>query len=562
MIPAYCPPAAPPGEQAVYRALASADGTAKWIVLHSLALAEHVRQVEGEADFVVIAPGRGLLVIEVKSHRTVSRDDDGTWHLGVQPPTTRSPFQQADEAMHSILNYLQAHSVDMRQVPTLHAVWFTHVRVKRELPPTPEWHSWQLLDMTDLANVTKSLDNVFVAGLQHLSSKYHAWKSPASLTSQQALVISRALRPRFEVASLNADMRRARTQELVHFIDEQYEALDAMEGNRSALFTGPAGSGKTLLAMEAAARELSKYKSGRLLCFNRLLGQQLQREMAAKQGLVVGTLHQELLRIAAIAPRDEADSDFWQRTLPDLAVEALLDRPTEAADFLIVDEAQDIARPSYLDVLDLLVDGGLKSGRVLMFGDFERQALFSVGDNRQLLHARTPGLSTFRLVANCRNLPRIGFAVNQMSQLDPGYTRYRRQDDGVDPTFLTYKRGDDQSPSVVRAIRDLQAEGFRLEDIVVLSPLRQSSAAETTTSAWLRQVLVSADTSIHPGKVAYSTVQAFKGLEAPAVVFTDLDSASVPNFASVLYVGITRATDRLTAIAEQNTLKSMIGGTP
>ena len=31
-------------------------GTEGWIVLHSLAIAEHVRQVEGEADFVVIVP--------------------------------------------------------------------------------------------------------------------------------------------------------------------------------------------------------------------------------------------------------------------------------------------------------------------------------------------------------------------------------------------------------------------------------------------------------------------------------------------------------------------------
>ncbi|MCL2489493.1 MAG: NERD domain-containing protein [Propionibacteriaceae bacterium] len=560
MIPAYFPTTAPPGEQAVYRALASAPGTDRWIAMHSLAIAKHVRQVEGEADFVIIAPGEGILVIEVKSHRSVRRDADGTWHLGAQPPTTRSPFQQAGEAMYSILDYLRSHSVDTRRFPAFHAVWFTHVRAKSELLASPEWHAWQLLDMGDLADVGTALGRVFAAGRRHLASKNPAWVSTPPFTIQQATLVARSLRPRFEVASVSSDMRHARQRELTQFLDEQYDALDAMDDNSAVLFTGPAGSGKTLLAMEAAVRELSKGKSGRLLCFNHLLGQQLQGELANRDGLTVGTLHQQLLRIAGVPPEPVVDSDFWQRTLPERAAEALLESASKQADFLIIDEIQDIASQNYLDVLDLLVDGGLRSGRVLMFGDFERQAIYDVGDSRQRLHECIPYLATFRLVANCRNLPRIGFAVNHMSQLDPGYTRYRRHDDGVDPSFLTYKRGSDQTPLVVHAIRDLQAEGFRLEDIVVLSPLRQGSAAETATSAWLKQVLIPADASIHSGKVAYSTVQAFKGLEAPAVVFTDLDSASVPNFAAVLYVGITRATDRLTAVAEQSTLKSMIGG--
>jgi superfamily I DNA/RNA helicase len=58
----------------------------------------------------------------------------------------------------------------------------------------------------------------------------------------------------------------------------------------------------------------------------------------------------------------------------------------------------------------------------------------------------------------------------------------------------------------------------------------------------------------------YSTIQAFKGLEAPAVVVTDLDRALVPNFESLLYVGLTRATDRLFAVIESGTLRGAFGG--
>ena len=121
-----------------------------WIVLHSLGIADHVRQVEGEADFVVVVPNHGVLVIEVKSHRTIDRLGDGRWKLGNDAPTGRGPFKQASEAMYSIRDYLGRHNVDLHSTPVLNAVWFTGVRARTMLPSTPEWHDWQVLDSEDL----------------------------------------------------------------------------------------------------------------------------------------------------------------------------------------------------------------------------------------------------------------------------------------------------------------------------------------------------------------------------------------------------------------------------
>src|SRR5699024_2722484 len=101
LIPPFFPTGAAPGEQSVYRALAEDQSTDDWIVLHSLNIAEHVRNPEGEADFVVIAPSLGILVIEAKSHDHFTFRD-GIWKLGRQKPTTRGPFKQAGEAMYSI----------------------------------------------------------------------------------------------------------------------------------------------------------------------------------------------------------------------------------------------------------------------------------------------------------------------------------------------------------------------------------------------------------------------------------------------------------------------------
>lgn len=555
LIPPVFPEDAPPGEQAVFRALARDDETDDWIVLHSLNIAEHVRNPEGEADFVIVAPGLGVLVVEVKSHDHFSFDE-GVWRLGNQAPTTRGPFKQASEAMHSIRKELLRKKVELRSIPTLSAVWFTATRARTMLKPTSEWADWQVLDSEDLKNdPIGALRRTFRGGIAHLDETFPGFSyggvGPDAAGARQMTML---LRPNFEFGLVAGDVRSARESQLVRFVEEQFAALDAMADNESVLFTGPAGTGKTLLAVEAARREIATGNRGRLLCFNKLLGRRLAADMAGDQRLTVGTFHRQLLGLTGMTAPADADDTFWQVTLPERAMEVLLDREGEQVDFLIIDEIQDLLTEPYLDVLDLMVKGGLSGGRVLMFGDFERQAIFDDGRGRQLLNERLPRTPTHRLTMNCRNLPRIGYSVNLFSGLEPGYQRFRRSDDGANPVWLKYANGDDQTPLLRQAVEALREESFDLSEIVILSPLGSRSVAATTSDLWLKSVLEPADGRLpKKGKIRFSTIHGFKGLESPAVIVTDLERGSVPNFESVLYVGLTRATDRLYGVIEEST---------
>ncbi|MGL5824427.1 MAG: NERD domain-containing protein [Nocardioides sp.] len=564
MMPAFCPDDAPPGEKAVYAALRDSEDTEDWLVLHSLGIADHFCQVEGEADFVVIVPDTGVLVIEVKSHQSIDRRSDGTWKLGNDAPAARGPFQQASEAMHSLRSYLEKKHVDLRSVPILSAVWFTGVRARTMLPASPEWHDWQVMDSEDVKSAPTAVLRTLAAGTTHLDDKIKHFSyggvGPDGETAERVVSL---LRPKFELVTVAGDRRRARESELVNFIEEQFLALDAASDNHSVLFTGPAGSGKTFLAMESARREIATGKQGRLLCFNRYLGRRLASDLTDLEGLSVGTFHQEMLRLGGVGRVPAgAGPEFWNEELPERAMEALIDGAVTVSDFLIIDEIQDIATDSYLDVLDLMVAGGLKEGRLLLFGDFVRQAIFENETGRNRLRSRVPFLSTHKLMQNCRNLPRIGYQVNLLSHLQPGYKQFRRQDDGIDPVFRQYQAGLDQSTLLATAIRGLKDDGYALNEIVVLSPVKAASTAATTSDPWLRHILKPADGhAARPGQVLYSTVHAFKGLEAPAVVVTDLDETTTTgNFDSLLYVGLTRATDRLIAFIEASTLRHAVGG--
>jgi len=556
MIPPLVPPDCAPGERLLFERLASDPGAESWTVLHSLDIAKHVRQVQGEADFVVIVPGQGIAVIEVKSHLKVARRDDGQWILGKGRPTVRGPFQQASEAMHSIRKYLRGTGLDVGDVPFLSGVWFTHVNARANLPATPEWHPWQLLDREDVTSGSATgVLRLLTNGVQHV--RHHTGRLMAGPDSGQAEAIIAALRPRFELAAGSAELRRQRESQLSAFLDEQYEALDAMQAHRSVLFTGPAGCGKTFLALESARREAASGAFGWIVCFNRSLGRHL-RSRAAAPGLEATSLHRLMLRITGLAVPDGAGESFWQEALADATLERLLEGG-DTRDYLIVDEAQDLATAAYLDVLDLLVRGGLAGGRCLLFGDFERQALYGQRDGRQEFARRIPGLVRYSLTSNCRNLPRIGHAAEAITAMQPGYRRFRREDDGAMPRYLWYSRPEEQAILLSRAIQELRDDGFSLEDIAVLSPRRAGSAISRCEDPLLRHRLVEADgTAPRAGWLRHSTIYGFKGLEAPAVILTDLDSPEASDFEALLYVGLTRATDRLTVLATRTALSGKI----
>jgi len=560
MIPAVIDPVrSPPGEVELF-GLLQRDAPADWIVLHSVDLPHHVRQIEGELDFLVLIPGVAAICLEVKSHQRVIRDASRLWRLGNDQPALRSPFRQAAEAMHSTRKQLSERR-ELDGVVFTSAVAFPRCRF--EVPAT-EWEPWQVFDESALTlhGITDVLNRIGASARSKLAEAATASWFRAELhepTAEQCSTIVATLRPRFE-QSRSPKARRAEADgEIRRYTAEQFDALDELDANPRVVFSGAAGTGKTFIAIEAARRAAVQGDRVLFCCYNRLLGKWLQRESAPLgEHVTCGSLHSIMRSIADVPVPHDPSPTFWSDELPARAIEALLDDHQHAGsyDLVVVDEAQDICTTAYLDVVDLLARDGLSGGRLLAFGDFEHQSIYTDVDSRALLIARS-NASTFKLKENCRNRPRIGFIATRSFGRDP-YRKYRRPDDGIEVVIRTYAGPDEQSEVVCELIDSARADGYQLGDIAILAPVAQQPAWEGLPSKHRAWCVDAGQTS--SAKIRTSTIHAFKGLEAAAVIVTDLEDLVSVQARQLLYVAATRATDRLalcvhrTAIPQLETL--------
>ena len=556
MIPASIAHDVSPGERDVFKQLKSAAGTEEWIVLHSLDVARHRRQIVGEIDFVIIVPSLGVLCLEIKACSSLRRKG-GAWYYGTDAkPDYRGPFKQAAEAMHSIRGRAVKRRPELSGVVFCSGVLFPYVPFRTE---SEEWHNWQVID--DATYRGRPLP-VLLAGILRQARRHLArcatagWFRPDSTepSAEQSRTLAELLRPSFESFESPKSRMNRLQEEVREYTEEQFNAIDAMESNSRVVYEGPAGTGKTLLALECARRAHAERRAALFLCFNRLLGQWLSEQTLEMQPHVsTNTIHSLMLSIARVDAQGRTPR-FWQEDLPEIAAERLIERGAQPEfDEIIIDEAQDICRDSYLEFLDLLLKGGLKEGRWRFFGDFEKQAIYHKLDREPIdvLFSRYGPAPRYSLRVNCRNRPRLAAFVRLLGGLEPDYRRVLRPDDRVEPTQKFYSSNNEQVALLRETLDEAYRAGFKGNAVVVLSPRNDSdcTASAISESPWKERLRPYRDADT--GHVGYCTVHAFKGLEAPFVIVTDVEQVSGPEAETIFYVAITRGLERLVVLASE-----------
>lgn len=552
--PVIDPDTPSPGERSLFERLRYEPATAGWSALHSLDLARHPNQVKGEADFVLLVPGKGVLCLEVKGCQSL-RLEQGTWYYGQQQRgDSRGPFKQAYRALQAIKQRLDETRPGLSQRMLIwHAVLFPFVTAKFA---SAEWNEWEWLSADEWERLP--LDQLFGRVLdrarEHLASK---GVYPGAPTAAECEQVVQLLRPHFEVNESPRRRAERREEELKRYTSEQFRALDMLEDHPQAIFRGPAGSGKTFLAVEAARRAVLQGRRPLVLCYNRLIGEWLQQELAPLGERVrVGTFHHFCQ--SQVGPMRQDGPDFFTERLPKAAWERLAClEDGDRFDELIIDEAQDLLRPLFLDVLDASLKGGLKQGRWRFFGDFANQRV-QESATLTLDQARVSWLNgalPLKLSVNCRNTRRTVWTVEQLTQPVDRYSQVLRTQDYGDPVFQAYAVPSGQEKLLCNVLTELY-DDYRPEDIVILSTTERGIASQITTAPWRDRIRPFAHGL--KGYVRHSTIRTFKGLESPVVIITDVQGVERPEVQDLLYVAMTRAQERVILLCHETSTPAIL----
>lgn len=563
-----------PGEKRLFQKFESDPDTEGWIILHSLDVAQHPKRLSGELDFLVIVPGHGVLCLEIKAHSNVERKD-GRWSFGQgssKKYSTVGPFRQASESMHAVQEYVAKQNTALRKTLFFSAVFFTNVFFDET---SPEWHQWQSIDRGTLNR--KPVSRICLDILRHAhdhtnkteSAKWYDSKSSRP-SPQQCKELLGLLRHDFEFYQPPSSQAEFAEDEIKQFTEEQFHALDTLNENPRVVFKGPAGTGKTMLAIEAAQRYALQGKKTLLVCYNRLLGQWLINQVRpfeddAESGITTGHVGQLLLSLSGLKPRRNNDSDFWNQSVPEAVINRVLDGVvSQQFDAIVVDEAQDLLTDAYLDVFDLLLLGGMAGGCWAMFGDYERQAIFTRKQENadfnleKLISDRVDNYFRFPLRINCRNTEKIARGIELSCCMIPGYSRYIHSlgKSGIVTCF--YRNSAMQAQLLSEQLDSLLSE-FSPHHIAVLSSRRDEKASAKLLEsrktncnlAPLREGLQ--DARGHPERnVHYCSIHAFKGLESPAVVLTDINRITGEKAEALLYIGMSRAQLKLVILMHES----------
>ena len=162
---------------------------------------------------------------------------------------------------------------------------------------SPEWQQWQIIDADLLykKSISEICINIFNKEAEHLKSKGREFAAKQNLFSaeKECNKIIKILRPRFETPD-NFIKYSEQEKLLSSYTEEQFSAIDAMNSNERVIFTGAAGTGKTLLALESLRRSQNEYQNNRIamFCYNRLLGEHLEKIASEKiPGVLATNIH-------------------------------------------------------------------------------------------------------------------------------------------------------------------------------------------------------------------------------------------------------------------------------
>lgn len=518
-------------EARVWRAFGALDD--EWRVFHSVAWQSQRggREGDGEADFVLLHPGHGLIVLEVKGGKEIYIDR-GTWYSvsgGNQTFTIRNPYEQAVASKHALLRYLDTLLPLKRIPPVVHGVVFPGATVLEPIGMQPLEIT---IDGAGLAEPSVAMARL----LRH-------WDMRAHMEPSEVGKVTKLLAPTTRVQSRLRNVIADTVAELIQLTEAQARALQGLRRTRRAVVYGAAGTGKTVLAAQRAKRLAQDGFTTLLTCFNQPLAEHLKVEVTDHADVTVATFHQLCLsqaRQAGLSLPENLSQEWWDYQAPDVLIEAI-DGSNLRFDAVVVDEGQDFSQDWINALLFTLTEP-------------DRGPFYVFADTQQSIYHRDWAVpeewAVFDLDINCRNSVPIAERVSRVF----GHSVKTLSAAGAKPQFVQVRSSEEALGVIPQLVQNLlTAEGLSPSQCAVITTERRQAER-------LHEIALEDASFVPLGKtgVIAETIYRFKGLEAD-VIIADLTSSGLNqvDLATLGYIGMSRARAFLVVVGTKETAERL-----
>lgn len=208
---------------------------------------QHIKYIiqDREADFIIIHPNKGILILEVKGGQIRYDSIDKTWYQN-ENRMKISPFQQAKEIKFKFLDFLSKYTeFRSKDFCIGQCVSFTDIDdVVNGLPS--ECPQEILILRPHLSNINHCISSIF--------DYYKAGAKKVGLGEDRTRKIIDLISPSTTFKKYIVNDIGEIQQEIFKLTEHQFDVLNNLCLQRQSVILGCAGSGKTQLAVEKAKR--------------------------------------------------------------------------------------------------------------------------------------------------------------------------------------------------------------------------------------------------------------------------------------------------------------------
>ncbi|HAA32408.1 MAG TPA: hypothetical protein DCE56_37805 [Cyanobacteria bacterium UBA8553] len=472
-----------------------------YIVFHG-AWWQHIKYVvqDREADFIIIHPDKGILILEAKGGEIRYDSFNKTWYQN-QIRMKISPFEQARVIKYKFLDFLSNHSeFTVRDFCIGQCVAFPDVdEVINGLPS--EAPQQILLLRPQLYNISKWVSSIF---------SYYANGTVIKLGSNRTNKIVDLISPSTKFKKYIGNDIGDIHQEIFKLTEQQFNILDYLYYHSKCIILGCAGSGKTQLAIEKTRR----------LCQHKITTLVICKSINLSLYLAASLQHEIQSGYCLVASYEEVKTKKFKVKLEFTAI--------------IVDEGQDFEYQEVDRLSNLIPNDGI----FYIFQDSNQ----NLSKNANLFALQ---VNPTVLDKNCRNTDKIFKYAEPFVSCN--HQIKSSSIVGKDVVQRLYKETHDIRKILEEDILNLvDNEKISPDQIVILTDMYPS--AKSILSGYshincfpLKQYSFS---NANKNTILWSNIGMYKGLESDVIVlFFEKTKTLIPNNWDIAnkYVGATRA---------------------